>query len=229
MFPSLAQELAPLCQEIWNLYGPTETTIWSAIYQYSSDLPADCRTVPIGKAIANTQFYILDDQLQLVPPGTPGELYIGGAGLARGYLNRPDLTAERFIPNPFSPDSNPSDLLYKTGDLAKYLPDGNLECLGRLDNQVKIRGFRIELGEIEAVLNQHPAVQTTVVIAKEQNLLAYYIPKSSSEISDKATVDFRLWLQAKLPSYMIPSTITSMSSFPLTPNGKIDRKALSQY
>lgn len=226
MFPSLAEELAPLSQEIWNLYGPTETTIWSAVYQYNCDLPTDCRTVPIGKAIANTQLYILDDQLQLVPPGTPGELYIGGAGLARGYLNRPDLTGERFIPNPFSPQQSKTNLLYKTGDLAKCLPDGNLECLGRLDNQVKIRGFRIELGEIEAVLNQHWAVQTAVVIAQSQNLLAYYVPQSASEMTAQAIADLRLWLQAKLPSYMIPGTITPLASFPLTPNGKIDRKAL---
>jgi amino acid adenylation domain-containing protein len=221
---SLAEQLAPLSGEIWNLYGPTETTIWSTLYKYNP-IPLECHTVPIGKAIANTELYVLDSELQPVSPGTPGELYIGGAGLARGYLHRPDLTAERFIPHPFCPEQS-KKLLYKTGDRVRYLRDGNLEYLGRSDNQVKIRGFRIELGEIEAVLNQHPTIQTAVVIAREQNLLAYYLPQSpvtdASEISE-----IRLWLQTKLPSYMIPSTITPLASLPLTPNGKIDRKALN--
>jgi amino acid adenylation domain-containing protein len=173
--PELARELIPRCSSLWNMYGPTETTIWSTIWQVTSAEGP----ISIGRPIANTQVYLLDTQQQLVAPGAPGELCIGGDGLARGYLHKPEMTAERFIPNPFN--TILSSRLYKTGDLARYLPDGNLECFGRLDQQVKIRGFRIELGEIEAVLRQHPAVEQAAVIAREdapggKRLVAYVVP-----------------------------------------------------
>ena len=226
----LALELASRSQEIWNLYGPTETTIWSAAYQFEANLNRELNIVAIGKAIANTQFYILDPQLNPVPQGIAGELYIGGSGIARGYLNRPDLTAERFIPNPIPPlvKGGWGDRLYKTGDRIRQLPSGNLEYLGRLDNQVKIRGFRIELGEIEAVLNQYPDIQTSVVIAHQQNLVAYYIlcRNIAKELSIN-TAEITAFLKQQLPSYMIPGSIIQLESFPLTPNGKIDRQALS--
>ncbi|WP_143288381.1 thioesterase domain-containing protein, partial [Calothrix rhizosoleniae] len=168
--------------------------------------------------------YILDSHLQPVPVGVPGELYIGGDGLARGYLNRPQLTSEKFILNPF--DDSKSERLYKTGDLTRYLRDGNIEFLGRIDNQVKIRGFRIELGEIEAVLATHPQVNQTVVIATEENtgnkrLVAYVV--INSEIT---TQQLREYLKAQLPDYMVPSVFVTLESLPVTPNGKVDRKAL---
>ena len=174
----LARQLLQRCSSLWNMYGPTETTIWSAIYQ----VPSGESPVPIGRPIANTRFYILDSHLQPVPIGVPGELHIGGAGLARGYLNRPELSAEKFIPDPFTDGMQAR--LYKTGDLVRYLPDGHVEFLGRNDHQLKIRGFRIELGEIEAVLGQHPAVKGSVVIAREDTagekyLVAYVIPVKS--------------------------------------------------
>ena len=206
----------------FNLYGPTETTIWATVAQCMSSH----RQPPIGRPIANTQIYILDDHLQPVPVGIPGELYIGGVGLARGYLNRFELTAEKFIPNPFSDD--PGARLYKTGDLVRYLSDGNIEFLGRMDHQVKIRGFRIELGEIEAVLSQHPTVQETVALVREnqagdKRLVAYVVPNSEQV----ATIsELRHFLKEKLPDYMVPSAFVFLEAFPLTPNGKVDRKAL---
>ncbi|MEL6440609.1 MAG: amino acid adenylation domain-containing protein [Cyanobacteria bacterium J06621_8] len=224
---NLAAKLASCCQELWNLYGPTETTIWSAVYKYTPNSPSNSDVVSIGKAIANTQFYILDSHLNLVPEGLPGELYIGGAGLARGYLNRGDLTAERFIP--FSLNIKhlsvnisyfaSSPRIYKTGDRVRQLPNGNLEYLGRLDNQVKIRGFRIELGEIEAILNRHPNIKASVAVVNGDRLIAYIIVSETEG-------NFRQFLADKLPSYMIPAYIIQLESFPLTPNGKIDRKAL---
>ena len=207
---------------MWNLYGPTETTIWSSIYQVESSE----NLIFIGRPIANTQIYILDKHLQPVPIGVPGELHIGGAGLARGYLNRPQLTQEKFIPNPFS--TNPSSRLYKTGDLARYLPDGNIEYLGRIDHQVKVRGFRIELGEIEAVLNQHPSVHSVVVTTRvdtlgHQRLVAYIVPQ---EHTAPTISELRQFLKTKLPEYMVPNAIVMLESLPLTPNGKVDRRAL---
>ena len=183
-------------------------------------------SVPIGRPIANTQVYILDHHLQPVPVGGPGELYIGGDGLARGYLNRPELTAERFIPNPFSPESGTR--LYKTGDLARYLPDGVIEFLGRRDHQVKIRGFRIELGEIEAVLTQHPMVQEAIVLAREdrpteKRLVAYVVPKPAQSSPPSA---LRAFLQTRLPEYMVPAAYMRLEKFPLTPHGKVDRQSL---
>ncbi|MGH6832626.1 MAG: non-ribosomal peptide synthetase, partial [Methyloceanibacter sp.] len=218
--------------QIWNLYGPTETTANATA----------ARIVPegeltIGRPIANTEIYILDPSLNPVPVGAPGELYIGGIGLARGYLNRPDLTAEKFVPNPFS--TQPGARLYKSGDLARYLPDGNIEFLGRIDGQVKIRGFRIELGEIETVLSQQPAVREAVVLAREevenpkseiQNpkslekwLVAYVVPDRDRSPSPS---ELRSSLKEKLPDYMIPSTFVFLDALPLTPNGKLDRRAL---
>jgi len=221
----LASQLRETGSEVWNLYGPTETTIWSCLkkvtknnFQNPSEL--------IGRPLANTQIYILDTNLQAVPIGIPGELYISGAGLARGYLNRRELTSEKFIPNPF--DNSTNSRLYKTGDLARYLPDGNIEYIGRIDNQVKIRGFRIELGEIETTLNQHPTIEQTVIIVREDNpgdkrLIAYIIAKPNQT---PVFNQLRQFLIPKLPDYMIPSTFVCLEKLPLTPNGKIDRKAL---
>jgi len=227
----------------FNAYGLTETTVWSTIAEVT-----DSSSISIGRAIANTQIYVLDADLQPVPIGIPGELYIGGVGLARGYLNRPDLTAQRFIPNPFLKSGEwqlvsdifpysllptPYSLLYKTGDLVRYLPDGNLEFLGRLDYQVKIRGYRIELGEIEAELSQHPEVKEAVVVAREdepgnQRLMAYVVPNLKSKIQNLKSNDLRRFLKQKLPDYMIPSAFVLLPSLPLTPSGKVDRSALSK-
>jgi amino acid adenylation domain-containing protein/non-ribosomal peptide synthase protein (TIGR01720 family) len=209
-----------------NAFGVTEATIDSSYFESAAvDLPVD-QVVPIGHPFANTQLYILDSHLQPVPIGILGELHIGGAGLARGYRHRPKLTAEKFIPNPFS--TEPGDRLYKTGDLARYLPDGNIEFCGRIDHQVKIRGFRIELGEIEAVLRQHPAVQETVVldredISGEKRLVAYVVPKQEAT---PITSDLHRFLKQQLPDYMVPSVFMLLLALPLSPNGKVDRQAL---
>ncbi|MFE1744007.1 amino acid adenylation domain-containing protein [Coleofasciculus sp. H7-2] len=264
--------------ELHNLYGPTEAAI--DVTYWACNPESKLTSVPIGRAIANTQLYILDRHLQPVPVGVPGELHIGGVGLARGYLNRPELTAEKFIPNPFknltpqppslqgngencspplpgeklipnpfknltpqppslqgkgencSPPLSGEGLgerfrLYKTGDLARYLPDGNIEFLGRIDNQVKLRGFRIELGEIEAALMQYSAIRETVVLLREDNpgdkrLVAYVVPKEQAS----SIHDLRGFLKQKLPSYMVPSAFMFLEALPLTANGKIDRRAL---
>ncbi|MBD2201839.1 amino acid adenylation domain-containing protein [Calothrix sp. FACHB-1219] len=217
----LASQLLQRCSSLWNMYGPTETTIWSA----ASQIKTVNKTVPISSPIANTQLYILDQYNQLVPDGVPGELCIGGAGLARGYFKRPDLTVEKFIPHPFS--DRASARLYKTGDLARYLPNREIEYLGRIDHQVKIRGFRIELGEIEAVISQYSGVRETVVTVREdsasQRLVAYIVP--TKEL--KPTIsELRSFLETKLPNYMIPAAFVILEALPLTPNGKVDRKAL---
>ena len=188
-------------------------------------------TVSIGKPIANTQIYILDKYGNLVPQGITGEIYVGGDGLAQGYLNMPELTKQRFIFNPFAKNNQKSDeaedRLYKTGDLARWLPNGNIEFLGRIDNQVKIRGFRIELGEIEAVLTQHPNVSETVVIAREdipgdRRLVAYIVSQQEQPNSS----ELRSFLQERLPNYMVPSAFVFLDTMPLNPNGKLDRRAL---
>lgn len=229
--------------DIVNEYGPTETVVGCCVYVAKTPYAS---AVPVGRPIANTQLFILDKYLQPVPIGVPGELLIGGAGVARGYLNRPELTAEKFIhvdfAGNFSSESKEISAtntpllngmrLYKTGDLARYLPDGNIEYLGRLDHQVKIRGFRIELGEIEAILSQHPSIRETAVIVHEntpddKRLIAYVVAKLE-KIADTDTFsgELRLFLKKKLPDYMVPATFTFLESLPLTPNGKVDRAAL---
>ncbi len=210
-----------------NEYGPTETVVGCMNYRVPADLHAG--SVSIGHSINNMQIYILDAHLNPVPTGVKGEMYIGGLGVARGYHNRPDLTAEKFIPDPFSQE--PGTRFYKTGDLARYYFDGNIEFLGRLDDQVKIRGFRIELGEIEAVLGQHSAIEEVVVIAgkasksAEFRLVAYIVTTDDSMPSISELRDF---LKEKLPEYMIPSIYMKLDELPLTPNGKVDRKALPE-
>ncbi|HLC42887.1 MAG TPA: amino acid adenylation domain-containing protein [Methylomirabilota bacterium] len=207
-------------QKVFDLYGPSETTTYSTFTLRTPSGP-----VTIGRPVANTRIYILDHYLDPVPIGVPGELHIGGAGLARGYLNRLELTAEKFIPSPL--DAEPGARLYKTGDLARYLPDGNIEFLGRIDHQVKIRGHRIELGEVEAVLRQHSAVCEAVALAREdtpgdKRLVAYIVPRGAqAPISE-----LRDFLGRSLPNYMVPSAFVALEALPLTPNGKVDRKAL---
>jgi amino acid adenylation domain-containing protein len=219
----LAGQLRARGASLWNLYGPTETTIWSAAGEV---VPSEDGAAPIGPPLANAQLYLLDGHCQAVPMGVPGELYIGGVGLARGYLNRPELTAERFVPNAFSREAGAR--LYKTGDLARYLPDGNIGFLGRLDHQVKLRGFRIELGEIEAVLRQNPVVRDAVVVAREDDredthLVAYVVAKSEPI---PTASELRRFLTSKLPEYMIPSAVVFLDTLPLMPNGKVNRRAL---
>ncbi len=209
--------------QLINTYGPTETTVTAT--WFAPD-PRRDDTLPIGRPMANTQVYVLDPHGQPVPIGVAGELHIGGAGLARGYHHQPELTAEKFIPNPFS--GAPGSRLYRTGDLARYRPDGNLEFVGRIDQQIKLRGFRIELEEIESVLRQHPQVQDAVVTAREgpsrdQELVAYYV---SREPAAPAPEELRRFLKDKLPDYMAPSVFVALDRLPLTTSGKTDRKAL---
>ncbi|HEY3572046.1 MAG TPA: amino acid adenylation domain-containing protein [Thermoanaerobaculia bacterium] len=218
---SLARQLLERAGQVWNLYGPTETTIWSTVRPVTPGIRPD-----IGRPIANTQVYVLSGGGSPAPLGVPGELLIGGDGLARGYHGRPDLTAERFVPDPFRAGGH---RLYRTGDLARFLPDGRLELLGRIDFQVKVRGFRIELGEIEAVLNRYPAVAQAVVVARSQGegdaiLAAYLVPAPGAGTAD--VQDVRALVRERLPEYMVPSAFVVLEAFPLTPNGKVDRKAL---
>lgn len=210
-----------------NEYGPTEATVGCCVYELPADAPLPA-TVPIGRPIANTQLHVLDEQFQPAPSGTPGELFIGGAGLARGYLNNPELTAAKFIRNPFSPD--PGAKLYRTGDSVRELPDGNLEFLGRLDDQVKIKGYRVELDEISAALCRHAAVREAVVVAREESpgrkqLVAYVVPEREAPATDQ----LRDYLRQKLPEYMLPGAFVVLGEMPLTPNGKIDRRALPRW
>jgi amino acid adenylation domain-containing protein len=256
--PDLADHLLQRSSSLWNLYGPTETTIWSAV----DEVKHEDMSITIGHPIANTQIYLLDAQMQPVPVGVPGALYIGGDGLARGYLHQPDLTAERFVPDPFShgaPSGTgthaqraPGARLYCTGDLARYLPDGRIEYLGRIDYQVKVRGYRIELGEIEAVLRRHPGVSGAVALARQDvpgdtRLVAYVVENKeqrnkeqrNKERTDKRAnepgnneeqslnaQELRGFLREHLPDYMVPSAFVTLQAFPLTPNGKVDRNAL---
>jgi amino acid adenylation domain-containing protein len=207
--------------KVWNLYGPTEATANVTVARISRG-----DEITIGRPIANTQVYVLDSRLQIVPVGVPGELHVGGVGVARGYLSRPDLTAQKFIPNVFSDE--PGARLYRTGDLARYRPDGSIEFLGRLDDQVKIRGFRIELAEIETALGEHPGVWQAIVLVDNRTdgdtrLVAYVVPQQDAAPS---TGDLRTFLKTKLPTYMVPSKFVSLNALPLAPNGKVDRGAL---
>ena len=218
--------MAPDCS-IFNHYGPTETTVGVLTHQVQSgSLSEQTGLVPLGRPIANTRTYILDARLAPVPVGVPGELYIGGANVARGYLNRSAQTAEKFIPDPFTIE--PGMRLYRTGDRARYMPDGSIEFLGRVDNQLKLRGYRIELGEIEARLNEHSKVREAIVLAREdegeeKRLVAYVTARyDSAPTSD----ELRGYLRSSLPEYMVPTAFVTLSEFPLTPNGKVDRQAL---
>ena len=219
------QFFARLGAELYNLYGPTEAAI--DVTYWACERGSNRWTIPIGRPIANTQIYILDSHMQPVPIGVPGELHIGGDGLARGYLNRLELTAEKFVANPFS--SEAGTRLYRTGDLARYLSDGNIEFLGRVDNQIKIRAYRIELGEIETALNQHSLVKECVVVARardsleEKKLIGYIVSAQESLVS---VDELRRFLGGKLPDYMIPSAFVFLNALPLTPNGKVDRSKL---
>ena len=219
----LAAQLATRGSSLWNLYGPTETTIWSAF----KEVEVGRGVVTIGRPIGNTEIYILDSDLQPVPVGMSGELYIGGKGLARGYLGHSDLTAEKFVPNPFGKKAGAR--LYRTGDLARYCANGKIEFLGRVDHQVKVRGFRIELGEIEATLEEHPAIKAAVVAARERGpddtrLVAYYL---LNHLEPEPTVsELRAYVRTKLPEYMVPAAFVTLDRLPLTPSGKVDRRAL---
>jgi acyl-coenzyme A synthetase/AMP-(fatty) acid ligase/aryl carrier-like protein len=215
----LADRLLQGSGELWNMYGPTETTIWSSCTRVIPDNSA----ITVGGPIANTQFYILDRNDQPVPSGVPGQLHIGGDGVARGYYKRDSLTAEKFLANPFA-----GGRMYRTGDLARWLPNGALQILGRIDHQVKLRGFRIELGEIEAVLTKKALASAAAVILREDvpgspRLVAYYVEKAGSNASPEA---LRALLAEDMPEYMIPSAWVRLDVLPLSPNGKLDRAAL---
>lgn len=208
-------------ERVYNLYGPTEATTYSTY----TLVPRGC-PVTIGRPIANTQAYILDAHRNLAPRGVLGELYLAGEGLARGYYGRPDLTDERFVPNPFDP--RPGARMYRTGDLCRWLPDKTIQYLGRLDHQIKLRGFRIELGEIEATLDRYPGIRQSLLMAREdqpgqKRLVAYVVPEPGTTVQ---TDDLRLYVKQRLPEFMLPSSIVVLEAFPLSPNGKIDRKRL---
>jgi amino acid adenylation domain-containing protein len=213
----------PTVSRVFNLYGPSEDTTYST---FALVKKGDEESPSIGRPVANTQLYLLDERMEPVPLGLPGELYLGGAGLARGYLRRPAMTAERFVPDPFGEE--PGARLYRTGDLARYRDDGEIEFLGRIDHQIKLRGFRIELGEIEEALRQHTAVAEAAVLATEdgagdKRLVAYVVPAPGEALGVEA---LRRHLKGRLPSYMMPAAFVSLEALPLTPNGKLDRRAL---
>ena len=217
----LADQLLHNCGELWNMYGPTESTVWSSVQRI---LPGEF-PLSIGRPIRNTQIYILDSHMQPMPVGVPGELYIGGHGLADGYVGRPGLTAEKFVPNPYA--ATLGKRLYRTGDLARFLPGGRIELLGRLDTQVKLRGFRIELEEIETVLRAVAYIRDAVVMVHPDTqgprLVAYVVTAESDLIQIS---DLRSRLSEQLPAEMLPSEFIVMDSLPLTPAGKIDRRSL---
>jgi acyl carrier protein len=211
-------------REFFNAYGPTETTVCASMHRCTGNEDAP---PPIGRPLANIRLYVLDGQQRLVPTGVPGELCVGGVGLARGYLRRRALTAEKFVPDPFSGEAGAR--LYRTGDLVRYRADGNLEFLGRIDHQVKLRGFRVELGEIEAILESHPTVREAVVLARtvatgDERLVAYVVP--ADDENPPSRTQLRDLLRAQLPGYMVPAVFVVLNEFPLTPAGKVDRRAL---
>ncbi len=219
----LAVELVKRCATVWNGYGPTETTVWSTFYE----LKAPVGRILIGHPVANTDLYVLDARMRPVPIGVVGELFVGGAGVTYGYHDRPELTRERFVPDPFR---GGAARMYKTGDLVRLMPDGNLECLGRNDNQVKLRGFRIELGEVENALGQHDSVKQTAVIVREDRpgdtrLVGYVVFDAGKSATD---AELRAHLKKTLPDYMVPQNLARLDTMPLTPSGKIDRKRLPQ-
>jgi acyl-coenzyme A synthetase/AMP-(fatty) acid ligase/acyl carrier protein len=225
----LGEELLARVGSVWNMYGPTETTVWSTFRKLDRTEDAPRAAVEsIGRPIANTDVYILDRHLRPVPIGIPGDLYIGGDGLAAGYRNLPELTAEKFLRHPFSRD--PDRRIYKTGDTARYRDNGDIEYLGRTDQQVKVRGFRIELGEIETVLAAHPDIRQAVVDARDDGaggkcMIAWYVSSDGQELSPAALRDH---LKRKLPDYMVPTRFVGVTTLPMTPNGKVDRKALAE-
>lgn len=224
----LSARLVESVGALWNLYGPTETTIWSTCQPIDASRGERYPFEAIGRPIDNTQIYILDAQLQLVPRGVSGEIYIGGAGVTRGYLNRPELTAERFVTDPFSTEAEAR--MYKTGDMARRLDDGSIEYLGRNDFQIKIRGYRIEIGEIETMLRRHPQLREVAVgvyepSPEDKRLVAYWVPQSATVPSAS---ELRDYLKPKLPEFMLPSAFVCLDALPLTPNGKLDRKALPE-
>jgi acyl-CoA synthetase (AMP-forming)/AMP-acid ligase II/acyl carrier protein len=212
-----------------NTYGPTEATVIATLYEAALSREEEIgKDAPIGRPISNTQSYVVDGKQGPVPVGVAGELCIGGEGLARGYHDRPETTAEKFIPNPFIPPGGAGGRLYRTGDLVRYLPDGNIEYLGRIDHQVKVRGFRVELGEIESALQQHPAIREAAVLAREDEpgnklLVAYLV---SVQETAPTIGELHSFLRQKLPGYMAPAAYVWLESLPMTPNGKIDRRAL---
>ena len=223
MTRDLANRLLDKVGSLWNLYGPTETTIWSTLTRVGPGEDA----ISIGRPIDNTRAYVLDSNLRHVPLGVTGELYLAGLGLARGYHARPSLTAERFLPDPFS--AKPGAAMYQTGDLARHRPDGVIECLGRADTQVKIRGYRIELGEVESALSSHPAIALAAATAREEpngakRLVAHLVPRGQAP----QEAELRSWLRDRLPDYMIPSAFVFLDAMPMTPNGKVDRRALPE-
>ena len=222
----LAYDLINKCGELWNMYGPTETTVWSTVEKVEIDENDKIGYINLGKPIDNTFIYVLNTEFQPVPIGYPGELFIGGDGLARGYFNLPAMTQEKFIPDPFS--EQPGARMYRTGDLVQLTENGKLEFLNRVDSQVKIRGFRIELGEIESAISQFSTIKNNVVIVREdtpgdKRLVAYIIKGEAEEID---IAELRVFLKTKIPDYMVPSAFVFIEHFPLTPNGKIDRKVL---
>ena len=227
----LAQELIARSKELWNIYGPTETTIWSTAKKLEGNrlkTIGETSYEPVGSPINNVQVYILDKHLQPVPIGVEGEVFIGGTGVApNGYFNRPELTAKTFISNPFQKNGLDSKL-YRTGDLARYLANGDIEYLSRGDKQVKIRGFRIELGEIESAMASYPGIRENIVMVREdqpdnKQLVAYFIPEKKTNID---LGDLKLSLKAKLPEYMVPVAFVKLDAFPYTASMKIDRKRL---
>jgi len=227
----LAQKLLSRASSLWNVYGPTETTVWSTI----KHLSADDKVISIGRPINNTSIYILDKFLKPLGPGIAGEIYIGGDGVAKGYLNRPELTAEKFMDDPFT--KVPGAKMYRTGDLGKFMHDGEIECLGRIDAQVKIRGYRIETGEIEFQLEQEKDIKEAVVIARPDQLgvdklVAFIVPDLDHLANVTAATQVQNWkdsLKKSVPDYMVPDNFITMPAMPLTPNGKVDRKALAKH